>query len=389
MSEPLELAVIEPPGFFLAESPCQRVLRRLHLIGPNGRPRAWTIALIAWVPLCIGGVIDLITHGRLSPILLDISTHTRFLIAIPILFTAEHTLALRARASSGQLYHGRFAPHAMLDRILEDAERARDSRIVELIFFVAAFGWGQLVLWSMFGATGLFSGVEDAQMSFTRFWYAAVALPIPLFLGLRWLWHWAIWQSIVVRASRLPLKAIATHPDRGGGLGFLSTPISSFGGFTFAISSVLAGAWLTQIIAGNATMQTFIPSFLVFVVAAELLACGAMLAYVDLLYSTRHREIGAYTRLGLEFVRAFDRRWVGQLRTANELVGTPDYQSLNDLGGSYATLLSCRLVPMGPRPAFSVWMAAAIPMLPLVATTMPLAELLSTIGRALLGGVPR
>lgn len=389
MSEPLELAVLEPPAFFLADSPFQRVLRRLHLIGPNGRPRAWTIALIAWVPLCLGGVFDLLVHRALSPILFDISTHTRFLIAVPLLFTAENTLALRVRASTGQLYLGRFAPHAMLDRIVGDAERARDSRIVELAILVFSFGWGQLVLWSAFGETGIIASVEQAPLSFSRLWYAGVALPIPLFLALRWLWHWAIWQSIVVRASRLPLKPIATHPDRGGGLAFLSTPISSFGGFTFAVSSVLAGSWGTQILAGEATLQSFVPAFLVFVVGAELLACGAMLAYVDVLYTTRHRDIGAYTRLGLEFVRAFDRKWIGQLRSTNELVGTPDYQSLNDLGGSYTTLVSTRLVPMGTRPPISVWVGAVIPMLPLIATTMPLPELLGKIARTLLGGVPR
>jgi hypothetical protein len=58
------------------------------------------------------------------------------------------------------------------------------------------------------------------------------------------------------------------------------------------------------------------------------------------------------------------------------------------MGGSYESLVKIRLVPIGPRSVLSIWAAAVAPMLPLIATTMPLDKLLLDIGRALLGGLP-
>jgi hypothetical protein len=107
-----------------------------------------------------------------------------------------------------------------------------------------------------------------------------------------------------------------------------------------------------------------------------------------MLYRARHREIEKYNGLALEYVRGFHRKWIDTRPASEPLLGTPDIQSINDLIGAYDSLVHLRIVPFGPRPIIGIWIAAVVPMLPLVATTMPLEKLLGHIARVLLGGLP-
>jgi hypothetical protein len=106
------------------------------------------------------------------------------------------------------------------------------------------------------------------------------------------------------------------------------------------------------------------------------------------LYRARHREIDRYNRLALEYVRSFQRRWIEERSGRDELLGSSDLQSLNDLCGAYEHLDRTRLVPFGPRTLVGLLVAAVVPMLPLVAATMPLDQLLKQLGHVLLGTLP-
>jgi len=388
MSSEPERNVDEPRPFSIAADPSLRALHRLHLTRRDGTPRAWALVAIAWVPLFVAALLRVAIGQRPAPILFDISVHARLLIAVPVMIHAERILSLRCRSAIDQLYAGRFADRAAVDLIIDKAERMRDSRLVEVALIVVVLLAGQAALWGLLAPTGVIAGGSEAgSLSFARLWYVTVALPIAQFVMARWLWHWVIWSYVVVRVSRLPLATIATHPDRAAGIGFLGIPMSAFSGFVLAISAILSSAWGTQILAGRAALQAFVPSFISFVILSALVACGPLLLYIGMLYRARHRELEQYNSLALSYVRTFHRKWIEARRDPEALLGTPDLQSLNDLIGSYQNLDQIRLVPFGPRPMISVWIATVTPMLPLVATTMPLDELLGHIGRALLGGI--
>jgi hypothetical protein len=365
------------------------VLHRVHLLNKAGRPHALRIVAIAWLPLFIAALTRLAFHDRPAPILYDISVHVRLLDAIPLLIEAEKLLDERCRGAIRQLYDGQFAPGPSIDHILLRAERARDSRLAEVVLLVIVLAVGIGGLTRVFGSTGLFAGVGDAGvMSFIRVWYMVVSLPIVQFLMARWLWHWVIWSYVVVRVSRLPLHTIATHPDHAGGLGFMASPVSAFTGFVLAVASTISGAWATRILAGEAKLQAFVPTFIVFVVATLVIACAPLLVYMGLMYRTRYREIASYNRLALAFTREFQHCYVDKLQETHELGSWPDYSRLEDMSGAYEHLVKIRLVPFGPRAVLSLWVAAIAPMIPLLATTMPLDKLLLDVGRALLGGLP-
>lgn len=389
MSLPLECGVAPPGDFSIAHGPFLRVLARLHLTRGDGSPRAWAIVALVWGPLFLGALSNVLFGLRPPPILFDISVHTRLLITIPVLIQAGRLLERRCRCSLGQLYEGDFAERAALDDILHRADRLRGSALADIAILVIAVLLGQAALWGRVGPTGLFTGISDAgAFSFARVWYGGVALPVAQFLLLRWIWQWGVWTYVIVRVSRLRLAIIATHPDHAAGIGFLAAPVSAFWWFVIAVASTLASAWGTAILDHHATLQTFVPTFIVFVVIVSLAACGPLCLYTGMLYRVRHRDLPKYDALGLDYVRQFDAKWAGSRPPDQPLLGTGDIQSLHDLMGAYGQLEAARLVPFSPRALVGLWAAALIPMVPLVATTMPLGELMKKIAAALLGGLP-
>jgi hypothetical protein len=375
-----------PRPFSITHGPFLGLLRRLHLTRADGSARAWPLVAIAWCPLLASAGVCVAVGCPIAPILRDITVHTRLLIGIPLMIQAEQILEQHCRSAIDQLYAGQFADRAVLDRIIGRAERLRDS-VPAVIVLAALALLGGLVLLSGFrGPTGLFAGIAaPGGLSFARLWYVFVAWPIAQLLLLRWLWHWTIWSYITVRLSRLPLATIATHPDHAAGLGFLAEPINGFSGFVLALSALMASAWSTQILGGRATLQTFVPEFVTFLVAAAILACGPLLLFIGMLYRARHREIDRYNRLALDYVRAFHHKWIESRSERDEVLGTADLQALHDLDGAYESLDKSRLVPLNPRAIVGLLIAAVVPMLPLVATAMPLKDLLNRLAHVLLG----
>ena len=56
-------------------------------------------------------------------------------------------------------------------------------------------------------------------------------LPFPLlnYWWLRWIWKIILWSYYLFRMSRFRLRLLASHPDRTGGIGFLSDVQTRFG----------------------------------------------------------------------------------------------------------------------------------------------------------------
>ncbi len=376
-----------PRGFSItAGGPFRALARRLHLVGPSGAPLAWRIAAIMWVPLFIDSAVRKAAGAHLDPIALDISVHVRFLISLPLLLLSERLLEPQCRAAVMQLYVGNVADRAILDRVLDRAERLRDSWWIEGALAAFAVVGGQLVLWGVTGPTGLFHGVEAAGMSLVRIWYTCIALPLLQFLALRWLWRWAIWSFVLARLARLPLATIATHPDRAAGLGFLSAPVTGFAAFEAAFATIMAGAWGTQLIEGRVTVPSLLPTLVAFLVVAMLLACVPLLAFSPHLYRAQRAALMVYGPFALDYVRRFHGKWI-EHRTDQDVLGTPDIQSLSDLDNSYQVITTTRMFVFSTRKLGELWLAAIVPMLPLVIAVVPVEQLLKRIGSTLFGGL--
>ena len=362
------------------------LLHRMHLTRPDGTPRAWAIALIAWAPLFLGAIARMLVGKPPPPIFHDLSVHGRMLIAIPCLIVGSRLLARRLRDARKQLYDGNFLDHAELDRIFALHDRLRDSRIVFVALSGLAIFGGIATVTGLVGTTGMFSGiVEGGSISFMRIWYGFVALPLVQFWLFRWLWQWGLWCHVLLRLSRRKLATLATHPDHAAGLAFLAAPINALGVVVFGFAGFRASVWATQILDGQTTLKECIPGLVLNIIGALVIGCGPLLAFIPMLYRARHRALREYNLFALRYVRDFHRRWI-ELPEESPL-GTPDLQSLNDLIGSYEALVRVGPVPFGLRELVILAGAPLVVVVPLALTVMPADVFLERLGQLMLGFV--
>jgi hypothetical protein len=96
----------------------------------------------------------------------------------------------------------------------------------------------------------------------------------------------------------------------------------------------------------------------------------------------KRRDRAAYGAIASEYVRQFDEKWLRRspehMRT---LLGSPDIQSLADLGTSHQVVTATRLVPFGKAEVIALVVAAITPLLPLTLTMFSADELAGRLFR--------
>ena len=374
--------------------PFHRFMLAARLISPEGfsplRP-ALVVAGITWIPLMTIGLVQRLIVGKMDPILADFSVHARLLIAIPCIFLADLMLDAHCVLALGRFVRDDLAEerdeHAMR-RIIERARRLRDSVVPEAIILLIAFGADLLMLLHVFSPSVLFdTSWTQHRHSAVQLWYAVLILPAFQFLVGRWFWHWAIWTRVLFDISRLRLRLVPTHPDYAGGIALLSKPIDAFAVFTLGASSVVAGAWYTQVMLGRAQARSFAPKLLLLVCLAELVAFGPLLVFYGHMRRARLRGNVQYSALATRMNRAFHERWILAGEPARFLLDRPDVSALTDLMSAYERMRQMRRVPFDRDAAISVLAATLGPMLPVATTEIPLADLAKHLAKALFSGL--
>jgi hypothetical protein len=360
-----------------------------------GTARAAGLAFVAvtWAPLMLLALLEW-RSGHRSVIARDIGVHARLLIAIPVLFTAERSLDVRSRRCIDRFVSDRWAAGAEAGvlRAIRAAERLRDALAPEVILLVLA----TLVSQALYRDYTPFDLIRDRSVvqdwTPLRGWYAFVALPIYQFLTARWVWRWAIWCYLLWRLSRLPVAAVATHPDRRGGLAFLAEPSVGFGYVVFATSAVQAAVWAEKVLSAGAHVTDFKLQATALIAVNVVVALGPLLLFSAHLWRCRFEALRRYDELGTDYTRQFQRRWIegGIDRTPREeLLGTADIQSLADLANAYGVIRDMRFVPIDLRTVLVIAVATALPMMPVALMEVPIKELIQKLGAVALGGVAR
>ena len=353
------------------------------------RPRAQLVAALAlgWGPIAVLGVVGRLVTGRVEPLVADLSVHVRLLVAVPLLLVSDLALAHQSRVTLRRLADEGFVgddESARFERLVRRSDRLRAAPVVEALLLAGAVAVGVSTLLGWLGPTGLVHGTENAGLGAARIWFGLVGLPLFVFLLARSLWRWAIWVLTLLALARLRLQLALAHPDRRGGLAFLTLPSLAFGvPFLFGMSSVLCASWASQVTNGVALRQLGTP-FLLFVIAGELLALAPLLAFTPRLFFAARAGLVAYGGLATDYVRRFGQRWIAAAGP-RELLGTPDLQSLNDLGSAYRETVE-RALPLafGARELVVLLVVMALPTVPLILAFVPV-EVLRKVAQSLLG----
>lgn len=211
-------------------------------------------------------------------------------------------------------------------------------------------------------------------------WYGYVSLPIFQFLLCRWYFRIVIWFRFLWQVSRIELALVPSHPDRVGGLGFLSNTAYAFSPLALAHGALLAGLLANRIFFLGEALPDYKLQILVVVLFVLLLVFSPLLVFVPQLARTKQTGLREYGTLAERYVREFDAKWLRGRAPADEpFVGSADIQSLADLGNSFEVVRTMRLAPVTKETVLPLIVSTLAPIAPLALTMMPLEQLLRTL----------
>jgi hypothetical protein len=251
----------ETPDFSLVlGGPLYQLWRRTRLVGDTLqllRRRVIVLALLAWAPLLLLSVAEGNAWGGSVklPFLHDVEMHVRLLLALPLLILAELVVHQRMRPVVGQFAARGLIPdaaRAQFDAAIASAMRLRNSIPAEVLLIAFVYVVGVGFIWRTQVALDVASwyGVPadgKLQPSLAGWWLGFVSLPMFQFLLLRWYFRLFIWARFLWQVSRIELSFMPTHPDRCGGVGFLSSVSNAFSPVLLAQGALLAGMMANRI----------------------------------------------------------------------------------------------------------------------------------------------
>lgn len=370
--------------------PVDRTQQSLGITTPDDlRPgrRATILALVAWVPMLVMAMLQPNRDADIS-FLRDIAVHARFLLIVPILLVAEGSIRQRSHMvvtffrSSG-LVASEDADS--FEAIVKKGRRLVDSTVVELLLIVLSAALVYSAMHAVLAESSIFWFESAAhRLSAAGWWYVVVARPVFVFLMLRWAWRYLVWWWFLFRVARLDLRLTGTHPDRAGGLGFVSFSHGVFAMITFAVGCAMSAAAANRILYAGASLKSYQVAIIGVTVGAVILGVAPMLVFTPRLLAAKRQGWANFSQFGSDYVWKFEQKWLHKGATVEDSLGSGDIQSLADLGGSFERVVNMRPVLIDRRLILAFAFAAAVPMLPLLLTIMPFKEIVRVLLKALI-----
>jgi hypothetical protein len=393
---PTAIAPEERDFSVVVGGPLFQALRRARLAGDGlqlVRRRIAAVVILAWVPLLALAAADGNAWGSAVavPFLRDLDVHARFLIALPLLIAAEVVVHQRMRPVVEQFVTIGLVGGAVrrrFDAAIASAMRLRNSVVAEVMLIAVVYGVGVLVVWRYYVALGAptwyATPVPGARrdLHLAGWWYFFVSLPLFQFLLLRWYFRIFIWARFLWQVSRLDLAYAPIHPDRIGGVGFLSRIGYAFAPLLLAQGTLLAGMIGNRIFFEGARLTDFKLEIFTFVAVMVAVVLAPLLVFVAPLSRARRAGLRDYSHLARRHLDEFEAKWLhGGAEAGELLVGNQDVSSLTDMSSSFDVVREMRIVPITKELVFQLVVATLLPMAPLLLTMISLEELLGQVLR--------
>ena len=343
--------------------------------------------IITWVPLLVLSLVEgTAWWGKVTvPFLANAEVQGRFLLAMPLLVIAELGVHLRMRSLVTQFFKRELVAEEDRSRFraaVDSALRLRNSVAAEVLLIVLIYAAGipmreYLAVDASTWAAG--DGSRVVNLSMAGWWHALVSVPVFQFLLLRWYYRVFIWARFLVQVSRIELKLVPTHPDRVGGLGFLTNVVYAFTPVLLAHGVLLAGLLADRIFFDGAKLTQFYVEIVGAVALLVFLVLFPLMAFVGQLARVKRVGLGEYGGFAQRYTREFDAKWLRGSEAGEPLMGSADIQSLADLSNSFQVIREMRFVPFSKETVLQLAIVTAAPMTPLLLTMISLEELLKRL----------
>ena len=391
-SERTSASPLEGDFSIVLGGPLFQALRRAHLSGnvlELVRRRILVLSVVAWVPLLALSAVDGKAWGAevAVPFLYDVDAHLRFLVALPLLIVAELVVHQRMRPVVVQFVTMGLVGDAIRERFdaaIESAMRLRNSMLAEVLMIAIVYGVGILVVWRYYIALGAPTWYatpegEGRRLYLAGWWYFLVSLPLFQFLLLRWYFRLFVWARFLWQVSRLDIAYAPMHPDRTGGIGFLSRIGYAFTPLLLAQGTLLAGMIANRIFFDGASLAQFKLEVFTFVAVMVGLVLAPLLVFVVPLSRAKRAGLRDYGHLAKDLVDEFDAKWLGGRAHGEPLVGSPDPSSLCDIAASFDVVREMRVVPITRDTVLQLVVMTLLPVGPLLLTMVSVEELLAQL----------
>ncbi len=408
---------------FVEGGPTHFLLKRIGLGDKSLRGRllrAFLILLVTWLPLVVlSWFAGHAVGDRVAiPFFRDPEVHVRFLFVVPLLGMAEWVVAAGLAMQTRHLIESGIIPESELGRFRaarDSAATLRNSLTAEVVIIGIALSIA-LVSRLYFGVSEGFNSWEriplnpvvatdtsgetetksesksgekkvdpSSRVTPAGWWCIFISLPCLFFFLLRWIWVFLIWGWFLIKISRLDLELTPTHPDRTGGLGFLGWGLASFAMVVMAISAVMSAGLADEIMNHGSTLEERKYHVMLFVITVLLVIHAPMLAFTGKLLRCRFSGLLDIGALAWRHDRAFDEKWIKNRGgdDSASLLGSPDIQSLADMGTCYEHVNRMLPIPFDVKAFAVLVLAALLPMVPLLWAEVPMTEIFQKLGELL------
>jgi hypothetical protein len=357
--------------------------RRFGLVKPrelNVGRRALLVVLVGWLPLVLLAIVQSLTTRteELTPLLLEVGVHARYLIAAPQHVIAEAVCAPQLNVIAHRFMSGGIVDerdHAKVADAVASTRRllaapAAEVVVVVLAYLVAgaaalSYPTDQLPVWAQ-----PIGGMP--RLSLAAWWHTLVSLPLLLILIFGGLWRLALWTRLLWCVSRLRLRLVASHPDHCAGIGFLGHSVRAFAIVGMALAVIVAGRSAhTVMTGGGLPTQHFFFNIGLLVTILALFVAPLLVFIPPLLNAWRHGTV-EYGSLANQVGRAFEHKWLDGNRADSAALEKPDFSATTDLYSVAANVYAMRFVPVDLKDLIPLAVAMVLPFVPVVLLAVPL-----------------
>jgi hypothetical protein len=368
--------------------PVYDILLRFHLIRqtlPNVWRRIVALMGISWMPLLLLSLREGVAFGHQVriPFLYDMTMYGRLLVGLPLLLYAELWIDPAIRQGLSEFVDARLVPDQELpefESILRRVQQMRDSWIAEVILLLLAFF--PVFLFQHEWVPGVVTNWHTTAkgLSAAGWWYAVVSAPLMRYITYRWVFRYFLWPVLLWQISRLQLILMPTHPDRAAGLNFLAMTQKHFGILGCALGCSVAGRVGNMMLFEGAPLASFKNPLVGFVVLSVILGLLPLALWIPHLKKVRKEGLLDYGRFAKTYTESFDGKWIHCAAIPSEpVLGTPDLQSLADLGNSFSFIERMKWAPISRKLVQQLAGWTVIPLVPIVILGTPTAQLVHAV----------